>query len=127
LAEPGDHSLAELLTAAQKSIRYGASLIIITPNVEAKWAPAMLQLMKRGITPTVLLLDPASFGGKEPTAGILTLLNDYGIAHHLVQRDLLNQPGARPGQQGKWEWRVTGRGKAVAVRRPTDTSWRQLG
>ena len=127
LIQPGECSLAELLQSAHKSIRRGASLIIITPNVRAGWAAPMLQLLRIGITPTVLLLDPASFGGKDSTAGILSLLNDYGIAHNVVQRELLNRPEARPGQQGKWEWRVVGRGKAVAVRRPADTGWRQLG
>ncbi len=111
----------------RKSVRHGASLIIITPNVQADWAAAMLQLVKIGITPTVLLLDPLSFGGTESTAGALALLNDYGIAHNVIQSDLLNRPEARPGKQGKWEWRVLGRGKAVAVRKPADTGWRTLG
>jgi hypothetical protein len=127
LVQPGERPLAELLQSAHKSIRRGASLIIITPNVRADWAAPMLQLLRIGITPTVLLLDPASFGGTESTTGALALLNNYGVAHNVIQRELLNRPEARPGQQGKWEWRVVGRGKAVAVRRPADTGWRQLG
>ncbi|HTX92168.1 MAG TPA: DUF58 domain-containing protein [Anaerolineales bacterium] len=126
LVQPGERPLAELLTAAQKSIRYGASLIVITPDVRAGWVPAMLQLVKQGITPTVLLLDPRSFGGEETPQGLLDLLDDHGIVHNQIRRELLDQPEARPGTQGKWEWRVVGRGKAVAVRRPADTSWRQL-
>jgi uncharacterized protein (DUF58 family) len=127
LVQPGERPLAELLQSAHKSIQRGASLIIVTPNTQADWAAPMLQLVRIGITPTVLLLDPASFGGTESTTGALALLNDYGIAHNVIQRELLNRPEARPGQQGKWEWRVVGRGKAVAVRRPADTGWRQLG
>jgi uncharacterized protein (DUF58 family) len=127
LVQPGERPLSELLEDAQKSIRRGASLIIVTPNVKADWAAPMLQLVKKGITPTVLLLDPASFGGTAVTAGTLALLNDYGIAHNVIQRDLFDRPEARPGSQGRWEWRVVGRGKAVAVRRPTDTGWRKLG
>lgn len=127
LVQPGEHPLAELLEDAQKSIRRGASLIIITPNVKADWAASMLQLVRKGITPTVLLFDPASFGKADSAAGLLALLTDYGISHNLIQRDLLDRPEARPGMQGKWEWRVVGRGKAVAIRRPTDTGWRNLG
>jgi uncharacterized protein (DUF58 family) len=127
LASPGERPLSDLLRDAQKSIRHTASLIIITPNVQADWAAAVLQLVKVGITPTVLLLDPVSFGGTEPTDGALALLNDYGIVHHVIQSDLLNRPEAHPGNQGKWEWRVSGQGKAVAVRKPTDTGWRTLG
>ena len=127
LAHPGTRPLSDLLEEAQKAVRHGASLIIITPNVQADWAAALLQLVKIGITPTVLLLDPLSFGGTESTSGALQLLNDFGVANHVIQSDLLNRPEASPGKQGKWEWRVLGRGKAVAVRKPTDTGWRTLG
>ena len=87
----------------------------------------MLQLVRIGIAPTVLLLDPVSFGGTESAAGALALLNEFGISHNLIKSDLLNRPEAHPGKQGKWEWRVLGRGKAVAVRKPADTGWRKLG
>jgi uncharacterized protein (DUF58 family) len=127
IAKPGERPLSDLLEDAQKSVRHGASLIIITPNVQADWVAAMLQLVKIGITPTVLLLDPLTFGGTQSTAGAVTMLNEYGIAHNVIQSDLLNRPEAHPGQQGKWEWRVLGRGKAVAVRKPSDTGWRTLG
>jgi len=127
IAKPGERPLSDLLEDAQKSVRHGASLIIITPNVQADWVAALLQLVKIGITPTVLLLDPLTFGGTETTAGAVTMLNEYGIAHNVIQSDLLNRPEAHPGQQGKWEWRILGRGKAVAVRKPSDTGWRTLG
>jgi uncharacterized protein (DUF58 family) len=127
LVQPGELPLSELLKSAQQSIRRGASLIIVTPDVNADWALPMLQLLKKGIAPTVLLLDPESFGKTESAAGILTLLTDYGITHNIVHRELFDRPEARPGTQGKWEWRVVGRGKAVAIRRPADTGWRKLG
>ena len=127
IVQPGEHPLAELLTAAKKSIRYGASLIVITPNVRADWAAPMLQLLRIGITPTVLLLDPVSFGGTESTSGVLALLNNYGVAHSVIRHELLDRPEVRPGKQGRWEWREVGHGKTVAVRRPADTGWRQLG
>ena len=127
LARPGDRPLSDLLEDAHKSVRHGASLIIITPNVQADWAASMLQLVRLGITPTVLLLDPLSFGGTDSTAGAVALLNEYGIAHNVIRSDLLNRPEARPGKQGKWEWRTLGRGKVVAVRKPADTGWRTMG
>jgi len=127
LIQPGEKPLAELLGSAQQSIRRGASLVIITPNIQADWAPSILQLVRKGIAPTVLLLDPESFGKQESAAGILNFLTEYGITHNIVHRELFDRPEARPGVQGKWEWRVVGRGKAVAIRRPADTGWRQLG
>ncbi len=102
-------------------------MIIITPNMKADWAVPMLQLVRKGMAPTVLLFDPVSFGKTELAEPTLSFLTDYGITHNIVHRELLDRPEARPGTQGKWEWRVVGRGKAVAVRRPADTGWRQLG
>jgi hypothetical protein len=80
-----------------------------------------------GIIPSILLLDPRSFGGTEAPTGAAALLNEYGIAHNVIPSELLNRPETHPGQQGKWEWRVLARGKAVAVRKPVDTGWRTLG
>jgi uncharacterized protein (DUF58 family) len=125
--QPGEMPLADLLKSGHQSIQRRASLIIITPDVKADWAVPMLQLMRKGIAPTVLMLDPVSFGKTESAEPTLSFLTDYGITHNIVHRELLDRPEARPGTQGKWEWRVVGRGKAVAVRRPADTGWRQLG
>jgi uncharacterized protein (DUF58 family) len=127
VAKPGTRPLRDLLKDALKSVRYGASLVIITPNVEADWAAPLLQLVRIGITPTLLLLDPLTFGGTGSTAAAEGLLNEHGIAHTIIRSDLLNRPEAQPGRQGKWEWRVLGRGKAVAIRKPADTGWRSLG
>ena len=127
LVHAGEQSLPELLAGAQKSIRSGTSLVIITSNVGVEWLPVLLGLVRKGITPTVLLLDPRSFGGEGSPTGLIGLLDEFGIANHLIQRELLDRPEARPGSQGKWEWRTIGYGKAVAVRRPSDTGWRPLG
>lgn len=124
---PGRRPAADLLEEARRSMRRGASVILITPNVQGDWAAAALQLVRSEITPTVMLLDPLSFGGEASAAGALDLLNAYSMAHNLVPRELLDRPEARPGTEGKWEWRIVGRGKAVAVRRPTETGWRQIG
>jgi uncharacterized protein (DUF58 family) len=127
LVHAGQRRLADLLTEALQSIRHGASLVVITPNTQADWVAPLLQLVVNGIAPTVLLLDPASFGGAGSPEGVDRLLTDYGVAHTLIPRELLDRPEARPGQQGQWGWRVVGHGKAVAVRRPADTSWRRVG
>lgn len=125
--QPGEMSLSELLVSAEQSIHRNATIIIVTPNVKADWAVSMFKLVRKGFATTVLLLDPESFGKAESAEGVLNFLNEYGIAHNIVHRELFDRPEARPGTQGKWEWRVVGRGKAVAVRRPADTGWRQLG
>ena len=126
LVTPGSCPLTELLERARPASGQRASLIIITPAVEGDWAKALLPLLHRGAVPTVLLLDPASFGGDGDVSGALTLLSDWGVAHYVVTRDLLDRPEARPGRRGRWEWRVSGTGRAIATRRPRDADWRRL-
>jgi hypothetical protein len=83
-------------------------------------------LLQRGIAPTVLLLDPVSYGGVGDASSLLALLTDLGVTRYVITRDLLDQPEARPGQQGHWEWRVFSSGHVALVRQPRDTAWKRL-
>ena len=103
-----------------------ASLIIITSDVKGHWAVPLLPLVQRGAAPTVLLLDPVSFGGSGDPADLGALLSRVGVTPTLITRDLLDRPEARPGRRGQWEWRMTGTGRAVPLRRPSDTTWKEL-
>jgi uncharacterized protein (DUF58 family) len=122
----GEFALEKLL-ASQPGLRNGASLIVITPDVRAGWLRPLLALLRRGISPTVLLLDPSTYGGNEGAASVAGRLLEYGIPCHIVPHGLLDRPEARPGVQGVWEWRIGGLGKAVAVRKPAEMPWRRLG
>jgi uncharacterized protein (DUF58 family) len=126
LVETGDRSLSELIRHMEHDIRSHTSIILITPSLQGDWIEALLPLIWRGVTPTVLLLDPASFGGQISSHPMQGALTDLGIAHYLISRDLLNRPEARPGQMGHWEWRVTPSGRAVLVRKPGDMTWKVL-
>ncbi len=126
LAQPGGLSLQHYLERNGKSFGKQASLVVITSNVSAPWAEALAPLQWRGLTPTVFLLDPASFGGPGRSGGLLAQLQQIGISCHLIGRELLDRPEARPGQSGRWEWRTTATGKAIPVRKPVDTNWRKL-
>ncbi len=127
LVTTGESSLADLLTRSNRFLQRGVSLILITPNVTAEWLAPLLRLADNQIASTVFLLDPRSFGGSGSPDQADRLLNNYGIAHTVIQRELLNRPEARPGTQGQWEWRIVGPGKAVPMRQPKDTTWKQLG
>jgi uncharacterized protein (DUF58 family) len=126
LAEPGADSVGTLLRNMDKDIRSHTSIILITPSLSNDWIEALMPLMWRGVTPTTLLLDPQSFGSQQDIRPMQSLLGELGIAHYTITKDLLNLEQARPGQKGRWEWRVSGRGKAVLVRKPGDMSWRGL-
>jgi uncharacterized protein (DUF58 family) len=125
LASRGSRPLEDLLEQARQSIRAGASLVLITPDLRPAWVGTLLQLSHLGIIPTVLLFDPASFGGPGDPRPLANLLQENGVRHTIVTADLLDRPEQR-GREGEWEWRVVGPGKAVPVRRPLQVEWRRM-
>jgi uncharacterized protein (DUF58 family) len=127
LADAGDVTLQDMLQNMQSSIRSDSSLIIITPSNALQWVEALLPLVWRGVNPTVLLLDAATFGGSEPAQTIGGRLAQLGIACYVIPRELLNRPEAQPGKEGLWQWRVSPRGRAVLIQKPGDTTWKVLG
>ena len=48
-------------------------------------------------------------------------INRLGMRCAIVRRGELGRPIAEAAHHGYWEFRVTGTGKAVAVRRPEDS------
>ncbi|MGB8645509.1 MAG: DUF58 domain-containing protein [Anaerolineae bacterium] len=128
LVAPGSHPLGELLTQVQPSLGRRASFILVTPDVKGEWVQALLRLRWQGLVPTVLLLDPVSFTGGQSAhpPKLLDLLAEQGITRHAFTRDLFNQPEAHPGQEGRWDWRVSATGKARALHAPRETGWRPL-
>ena len=126
LVTAGSRPLVELLERVWPTSGQRASVIIITPAVEGDWFEALWTLVQKGAVPTVLLLDPVSFGGSGDASGMLALLSGLGVACYVIFRDLLDLPEARPGRQGQWEWRVFGGGYVVPVRRPRDITWKRL-
>ncbi len=125
LLNPGERSLRQSLRQMQGLLHAEISLIIITSDT-SDWIEALLPLLWRGVVPTVLLLDPVSFGEDRPAGPTASVLADLQINRFIIRRDLLDVPEARPGQGGSWEWLVTATGKAVPVRQPTDLTWRRV-
>jgi uncharacterized protein (DUF58 family) len=127
LLGPGALPLAGLLERSRGALGRHASVILITPDVRGEWLPGLLAMRRRGIVPTVLLLDPHTFGEPRRATGTSTQLSSLGIAHHVIPRELLDRPGLVPGEQGRWEWKVGGMGRAVAVHKPAEMPWKELG
>jgi hypothetical protein len=118
--------LAQLLERAAPSLGRHASLIVITPSLCTDWLKAIGQLAWKGISPTVILLDPASFGDQGSAAGLAEVLAQRGIRRHVISSELLNHPHVRPEARGQWEWRILPTGKAIPTRMPGDMSWKRL-
>ena len=53
------------------------------------------------------------------------MLQGMSIPCHIIPKDMLDKHQIRPGQEGEWEWRISGTGKAIAVKAPVD-DWRRL-
>ena len=87
----GGHALGELLPMLRPNSTR-TSLVIITPAVDTSWIEALIPLMNRGDVPTVLLLDPRSFGGPGDSTEAVSTLSDLGVAHYQIDRTLLGDP-----------------------------------
>ncbi len=90
LLEKGDEPVAKLLEAARQSLRFRSSVIVITSDLSGDWLDPLLLMRKKGIVPTVLLLDAPAFGGEGSPAEILDQLVAQGVDHYLIGPDFLN-------------------------------------
>jgi uncharacterized protein (DUF58 family) len=124
LVDAGQHSLAELLARTGPALRQRSGLVIITPDVGGEWLDALLPLVRRGLAPTVLLLDRRSFGGEGDTGRTLAALEAMDATHYLITPDLLDRPETRPGQVGQWRRTPQGRWEPRFHRR--ELVWRAL-
>jgi uncharacterized protein (DUF58 family) len=126
LVSPGPCPLSDLLMQMKPVIGQHASLVVITPAVDRGWVEAMLPLMRRGVVPTVLLLDPTAFGGDGDASEALELLTNLETTHYIIAPDLLNSSEAQPSWQETWGWEVLDSGRVVPTGQPRDAAWRVL-
>jgi uncharacterized protein (DUF58 family) len=126
LATPGKTTLGEVLERIRPNLGRSASLLIITPTRNTDWFITLPLLSRRGIRPTVLLLDLHSFDNKRDNSGVAAGLKKMYVPYHVLPREMFDQPEAQPGTKGQWEWRVSALGKAIPVRAPEDHGWRRL-
>ncbi|MFQ5923657.1 MAG: DUF58 domain-containing protein, partial [Anaerolineales bacterium] len=89
LASTSESTLGELLRGLRNSIRASSSLIIISSSTNREWVGDLFPLLLRGAVPTVLLLDPASFGGSASPSRAVEALSRAGLQHTIIQKELL--------------------------------------
>ncbi|HNT74174.1 MAG TPA: DUF58 domain-containing protein [Anaerolineae bacterium] len=126
LVTMGASPLGELLARVSTSIGQRASLVLITAAMDPAWVGGLVPLIRRGVVPTVLLLDPESFGGPGKVETVAGMLTGMGVANYCITRDVLDRPELRPGRQGHWGWRSTGTGRVVPTRKIADSPWQVL-
>ncbi|MEZ4541272.1 MAG: DUF58 domain-containing protein [Chloroflexota bacterium] len=118
LRADGDTDLARVLREFGVSARRGSAAVIITPAVETDWLPQLAQLARQGVECQVILLDRASFGGEGNSETLRQTINLLGVRCATLRQGDLGRPIVEEEHQGFWEFKITGTGKAVAVRRP---------
>lgn len=124
--EPSAQSLAVQLETLSQGVDRHASVIFITPALDAAWLSQLISFQSRTNVPTVLLLDPATYGAASSADEMTAALARWGIPHFVITRDLMDRPEAHPGHQGHWEWRVGATGRAIPSNIPMDHEWRTL-
>jgi uncharacterized protein (DUF58 family) len=125
MIKPGRRTLEDLLSRLNPRDSARSSVILVTPNVEGRWLGPLLGLRERGIRPTVLLLDPASYGGKPGAGGISAQLTESEIAGYVFTREALDRPELHPRAVPQFKWKTTPRGRAIMAEAP-DLSWKTL-
>lgn len=118
LRADGDADLGRALRELGNTARRGSAAVIITPTAKTDWLPELAQLARLGIECQVLLLDRQSFGGEGNSEGLRRAIALLGIRCATVRRGEIGRPIVEETHRGFWEFKVTGTGKAVAVRRP---------
>ena len=87
----GSRPLAEVVVATLTQMRRGMTLCIVTGSTDREWVRAIASLRRRGVGSMVVLLDRASFVGRDDgesraeLAAVRHALAEYDIAYHLVR------------------------------------------
>lgn len=125
LSKSGSISLADLLRKSRESFQQAASLIIITPDISSDWWDPLIWLKAKGLIPTILLLNPSSFGAEGDPNPLFRRLQNSGIPTYIIQADMFADQ-LEIEEEPLWEWRVFGTGHAVPIKKPADPSWKNI-
>lgn len=125
LEQSPEVTLEKTLAQSSGLISGNDLLIVITPSLQAGWVNALRRLSRsRGSAGRgeVVLLDPASFGapaGAAPSADqFVSFLLEQGIAATVLRRDEIRVISGYYGEISRWEFSVSGTGRAVAKHAP---------
>jgi uncharacterized protein (DUF58 family) len=112
----GQWPLARVLAEMDRNLGRGTTLAVITPSCDPGWVARLLPPMRRGVAPTVLLLDPVSFGGTGNPEALTHLLANQGIPSHHITKGMPFQPVVQHRRIGRPEYKVLyGTGRVIPV------------
>jgi uncharacterized protein (DUF58 family) len=114
----GQWPLARVLGEMDRNLGRGMTLAVITPSCDPAWVAGLLAPMRRGVAPTILLLDPNSFGGQGNVEAIAGLLADLGVPLERITRDMPFHPLFEHERLGPPKLKVLpGTGRVIVVDR----------
>jgi uncharacterized protein (DUF58 family) len=116
VTRPGRLTLASLFDKMQASLGKHHSLLIITASTQVGWIKSLPLLVKRGILPTVFLMDSSSFEEKESMEAVLFTLGQQHIRHHVIPHGMIEPPKVDPTPSAKWTWRATPAGQFMPLK-----------
>jgi len=112
----GSWPLERVLSEMDRNLGRGTTLAVITPSCDPAWVAGLLPPMRRGVAPTVVLLDPVSFGGTGNTGTLIRLLADLGVPTDRIVQGMPFTPIAQHKRIGRPEYKVlTATGRVLVV------------
>jgi uncharacterized protein (DUF58 family) len=122
LVQAGESSpLATVLTEMRALLGRRTTVAVITPSDDPAWVETLWPLLRRGVAPTAILLDPASFGGQGDLSPVRGMLAGLGIPAHVIAQGYPFRPSPCTHRQGgTWEFRVTPLGRVIVTQRPRE-------
>jgi uncharacterized protein (DUF58 family) len=112
----GKWPLERVLREMDRNLGRGMTLAVITPSCDPAWVARLLPPMRRGVAPTVVLLDPVSFGGEGNVEAMIGLLADLDVPSHRIVKGMPFDPITRHRRIGRPEYKVLpGTGRVIVV------------
>lgn len=117
--------LPRVLEEVARVLPIGATVLVITPSFDPAWVSGLARLQGRGVGAAAVLLDAASFDGGRGEGGLSHqaealrgLLADTQVKAEIIHADTLLSLRPPTGRVRRWEFKVLGTGRAVAVSTP---------
>lgn len=112
----GNWPLHRVLAEMDRNLGQGMTLAVITPSCDPAWVSSLLPPMRRGVAPSVILLDPATFGGQGNSEALTDLLADLGVPVHRIPKGMAFRPAFEHERIGRPEYKVlSGTGRVILV------------
>lgn len=130
----GQNDLSLAIEDLGRVAKRSSAAVIITSNNQSTWLPSLVQLVEKGISCTVVLLDAASYRSKAPgivdskvteetdntAENLRQVIQRLGLECHLIHEGDIGRPVVEQERRGYWEFKITPSGKAITVRSPLE-------